>query len=139
MNKKVRSVVVIVLLSTVFLLCFNSNDGKHMTGRDTVEVFGNGDFQIIGKKPSHFADLERKATLEENVKQYKFVRNKIYVFGKRGYTIVNIEEGTVKQYVLNLEDKNWDRINIPNYGKDYIRLKEFEDFSIEEQEVFNQM
>lgn len=135
----VISILLLCILIFVFPIYLNGKDQKHMTGRDTVEVYGNGNFQIIGKSPAHLADLERNATLEESINKYKLIGDNLYVYGKRGYTVVNIKSEIIRQYVVYLENNNWDRINMPKYGEQYIRLKRLEDFSQEEQRVFDNM
>lgn len=136
-------IVILALLLGIAILVtpiyFNGRDQKHMTGRDTIEVYGNGTFQIIGRNPSHLVDLERGATLEESITRYKLVGDSLFVSGKRGYTVVNIKSENIKQYVVQLENKNWDRINIPKYGESYIRLDKFEGFSQNEQEIFKKL
>lgn len=142
---KILSIIILVLITSVigFLvsLYLNEKNIRHEAGKDTIEVYGDGTFQISGNKGALpiLVDLERHTTLEEKIKKYKLIGETLYIQGGRGYTIVNIKSEVIKQYVSYSENDYWEKTQRPKYGEKYIRLNNFDDFSQEEKEIFNNM
>lgn len=104
--RKPISIIIIVALFLIGLYLFSTNgceEKKHPSGRDTIESFGDGRFQILG--PSDTKSLYdgeaqdmTKASIEDNVYKYKVKGDLVYVIGQRGYTIVNYRTGEINQY-----------------------------------------
>jgi len=114
---------------------------KHESGKDTIEVYGDGTFQISGNKGALpiLVDLERRTTLEEKIKKYKLIGDVLYVQGERGYTIVNIKSEFIRQCVVYSINDYWEKNDRLKYGEKYIKLNAFEDFNQEEKAIFNNM
>lgn len=142
---KVMLIVIFTLATCVigflFSLYLNEKNIKHEAGKDTIEVYGDGTFQISGNKGALpiLVDLERHTTLEARIEKYKLIGDTLYIQGGRGYTIVNIKSEVIKQYVLHSENDYWEKNERPKYGEKYIRLNALDDFSLEEKKIFNKM
>lgn len=135
------SILVVCVVSFLFSLYLNGKNIKHESGKDTIKVYGDGTFQIIGDKGALpiLVDLERRTTLEDGIKKYKLLEDDLYVYGERGYTIVNIKSEVIRQCVIYTLNDRWEKNHRPKYGEKYIKLNSFEDFSQEEKEIFNSM
>jgi len=129
---------VVMFMLTIYL---RGMDVKHETGKDTIEVYGDGTFQISGNKGALpiLVDLERRTTLEVKIRKYKLIGDVLYVQGERGYTIVNIKSEFIRQCVVYSINDYWEKNDRPKYGEKYIKLNTFEDFSQEEKAIFNSM
>jgi len=138
-------IIILALMVCVAMFMFSiylrGMDVKHEIGKDNIEVYGDGTFQISGNKGTLpiLIDLERRTTLEVKIRKYKLLGDVLYVTGERGYTIVNIKSEFIKQYVVYSINDYWKKNDRPKYGEKYIKLNEFEDFSQEEKEIFNSM
>ena len=139
--KIILIMVTICAIGLLVSLYLNEKNVKHEAGKDTIEVYGDGTFQISGNKGALpiLADLERHATLEVKIKKYKLIGDTLYIQGGRGYTIVNIKSEVIKQYVLHSENDYWEQTERPKYGDKYIKLNTFDDFNQEEKNIFNNM
>jgi hypothetical protein len=132
--------IILVITSFIVYVIVHPSNVRHEAGRDTREFYGNGDFQIF-KSPLMLRDLERKVTLEGPIYSYKEKNGILYVYGETGYTIVDIEKETVKQYVISEENRgpNWKDEVQKSYGNKYIRLNNFEEFNGDEKAIFDTM
>ena len=138
-------IIISILIACVSMFMFSiylrGVDVKHESGKDTIEVYGDGTFQISGNKGALpiLVDLERRTTLEVKIKKYKLIGDVLYVQGERGYTIVNIKSEFIRQCVVYSINDYWEKNDRPKYGEKYIKLNTFEDFSQEEKAIFNSM
>lgn len=133
--------VILMIIGGFFVyIWLNPSPVKHEAGRDTKEFYGDGSFQIF-KSPLALRDLERKVTLENPIYSYRESNGILYVYGETGYTVVNIKEETVKQYILSekIRGPNWQKEVRENYGDKYVRLNSFEEFTEEEKTIFNSL
>lgn len=110
---------VIILIIVAAWMYETHVKGEYLPGRDTVELFGNkGRYHILESSGLYTLRDEKKGiSIEENIYNY-FDKNedgKLYVIGKKGYTILNYKNDKCKQ-----ADK-------------------LEDFTKEEQNIFNQI
>ncbi len=82
------------------LFCSCQNNLKYPTGKDTIQAFGDGRFNIayVGDEVMlcDSADPGPGAAIERDVK--KFTESPIvYTIGEKGYTRVNVITGSIKQ------------------------------------------
>ncbi|SMQ81532.1 hypothetical protein SAMN05444673_4365 [Bacillus sp. OV166] len=94
--------VLIISLITIISGC--SNDYKYPPGKDTVEIYGDGTYQILSGETMTLANVETQEIPEENVYKYKEVKPMVYLIGESGYTILNYQTGKIIKY------KNMDEI-----------------------------
>lgn len=108
-------IVLLVCLSIIFV-AVACKKTKYPSGKDTIESFGDGKFQI-SKTPSRFVLINEKTNefLESNIYRYKEIKPFVYIIGESGYLILNYETGEIKKH------------------------KKVEYFSNEEIKIFNQM
>lgn len=138
-------IIISILMACVAMFLFpvylRGLNVKHESGKDTIEVYGDGTFQISGDKGvlPILVDLERRTTLEGQIKKYKLIGDNLYVQGERGYTIVNIKSEVIRQCVVYSINDYWEKNDRPKYGDKYIKLNKLEDFSQEEKAIFNSM
>lgn len=82
------------------------NSDSYLIGRDTVQSFGNGRYQIIQlpldtefKKRNILSDLKENTTIESEI--YVFYHDKkdsvVYIIGINGYTILKYKEEKYQQ------------------------------------------
>ncbi|HPO76694.1 MAG TPA: hypothetical protein PLI23_05915 [Thermoclostridium caenicola] len=74
--------------------------------------------------------------IESDIYSYLEKDSKLYVYGRSGYTIVDINKDTIKQLVL------WDNAPVLmyiGYFPNYTRVAKFEDFTDEEQRILNHL
>lgn len=93
--------MVLLLLGVWLFFLVGCEEKKHPSGRDTIESFGNGRYQIVGVVNKRvLVDLDRniRPSVEDNVYKYKVRGDLVYVIGQRGYTIVNYRTGEINQY-----------------------------------------
>lgn len=105
-----KIIIVIVSIFALFFilghLFFFFMDNKYIIGRDTVESFGNGRYQIIRisidkdvKERNTLYDLKENTTIESDI--YMFHHNKknstVYIIGINGYTVLKYGEEGYKQ------------------------------------------
>lgn len=134
--------VVILLIILISMIVFLENDKvKYSSGKDTVESFGNGTFQILKgpDKKISLVDVEKNNNIEEEIKDYKKIKNKIYIFGKIGYTVVDFNLNEIKQYKASSDFPGWKNFMIKEYGEKYIVINKYNDFTNTEKKVFNEM
>lgn len=115
---------------------------KYPIGKDTIKFFGDTTFQIQ-KDPTgdHVLIKEPKGSVvDKHIYAYKQIENLVYTWGKRGYTIVNLDTYQVKQFrdyngYTKEEIKNFFHKKIDNL----ILLDKFTDFTEEERKVFEDL
>lgn len=103
MNKKLKFTIIplIIIISVILFLNLYTERGlKYSIGKDTIHYFGDGTFQII-KSPSGekvLYKLPEQAVVESDVYKHKEINDKIYVMGKLGYTIINMQTNQIQQF-----------------------------------------
>ncbi len=93
--------IVVILLSLAIILSLPScyNNYKYKPGKDTIDIFGDGTFQILsGPSYNPLLNSETQENIEFNVYKYKEIKPFVYVIGESGYTILNYETGEYKKY-----------------------------------------
>lgn len=141
--------VLLCIVSLLLYTCLTKDshiDLKHEAGRDTVDLFGDGTFQIMDRNPSVLYDLDHKLVLEEEVYQYKMVDHSLFIYGRQGYTIVDIYKKAIQQYVFNTMKKEspydyktyYEKYLLPSYGDQYKKLDAFSAFTEKEQNIFQE-
>ena len=95
-----KKLLLISLLSYTLVLSGCANDDyKYPQGRDTIEIYGDGRFQIMsGPTTNSFNNLEEQDTIEHIVFKYKEIEQYVYVIGESGYTVLNFQTGEMKKY-----------------------------------------
>jgi hypothetical protein len=111
--------IIIIVIILIYLLYFIIilSDNNYTSGRDTIESFGNGRFQIIriSNEKKELSDLKELKTIESDIQVYYQTENRVYIIGNNGYCILNCSEENYKQ------------------------SKDLSDFAIEEQQIFNKL
>ena len=108
-----RILIIILILYLFYLIVFVCNDG-YLSGRDTVESYVNGRFQIIRSNTDakSLYDLKEVKALIPHIKKYYEDEDNVYIIGEDEYLILNLKK------------------------KDYKMSKNLDDFTIEEQRIF---
>lgn len=108
-----RILIIILILYLFYFIVFACNDG-YLSGRDTVESYVNGRFQIIRSNTDakSLYDLKEVKALIPHIKKYYEDEDNVYIIGKDEYLILNLKK------------------------KDYKMSKNLNDFTIEEQRMF---
>ncbi|GMB07384.1 hypothetical protein [Thermolongibacillus altinsuensis] len=102
MKKLMISLLITVTLISLFVC--QSKDYKYEPGKDTVDIFGDGTYQILRivdenlKEHKSLYNNEKQESIIENVLNYKEHKSLLYVVGDDKYTIVNYIANKVKQY-----------------------------------------
>ncbi|KTS78277.1 hypothetical protein NS115_22875 [Paenibacillus jamilae] len=125
---KRRYIFILILLSllvitTTIMFLVNLGDNtkyKYPSGKDTVEYFGDGTFQIYRGGPhdplilyNHLADpLENTV---DNIVSYKIKKNIVYVVGENGF------------------------IKLDSSTNTYEQKKRISDFTSKDREIFNKL
>ncbi|MEK5374177.1 MULTISPECIES: hypothetical protein [Paenibacillus] len=125
---KRRYIFILILLSllvitTTIIFLVNLGDNtkyKYPSGKDTVEYFGDGTFQILRGGPedplilyNHLADPLEKAV--DNIVSYKIKKNIVYVVGENGF------------------------IKLDSSTNTYVKKKRISDFTPNDREIFNKL
>ncbi|MFE4569798.1 hypothetical protein [Paenibacillus chitinolyticus] len=116
MARKNRMIIlVLVVLMIIFGAVMVLKDGKERfpSGKDTVESFGDGTFQILrgyvdNKQVDSLFNYNMdilEQVVEKNIKNYKVKDRMLYVLGDEGYTRINIQTYEVKKS-KSLDDFN---------------------------------
>lgn len=138
---KVRFIFLwIVLLSVLFVSCGTKT--KYPSGKDTVESFGDGTFQIIGRNPSGLYFEGGGSPLVSSVDNWCRINNKVYIFGHKRhneadliYGIINVKQNSIEIYFTetpNLSDRFLSSESI-------IIVESLSDFSETDQEILIEM
>ncbi|MCP3806388.1 hypothetical protein NLX78_03995 [Paenibacillus sp. Lou8.1] len=118
-------IILIAILVTTSTLIFLVSSGdntkyKYPSGKDTVEYFGDGTFQIFRGGPhdplilyNHLADPLENAV--DNIVSYKIKKNIVYVVGENGF------------------------IKLDSSTNTYEQKKRINDFTSKDREIFNKL
>jgi len=95
-----KNIGVSLLIVTPIIIFFGcSQDYEFPPGRDTVEIYGDGTFQILsGPTSNGLYNNETQEDIEFIVYKYKEIKHWVYVIGESGYTILNYQTGEIKKY-----------------------------------------
>ncbi|MEH7305483.1 hypothetical protein [Neobacillus drentensis] len=93
-----KKISIAFLLINLFIISGCSNDYKYPPGKDTVEIYGDGTYQILSGDTYSLSNVETQENPEENVYKYKEEKPLVYVIGKSGYTLLNYKTGKIKKY-----------------------------------------
>lgn len=126
-------------------------NGEIVRGKDTVRVWGNmyeiGHYSSGNQLEIYVNDITEN--ILEKVKAHKVIKKKLYVISEEGYAVIN-ECNLCKVYVTVPEDEFVNGYSIDEQGNtsyysrfienEHIQyLSDFNEFSEEEQEIFNKM
>lgn len=114
-------IIVIIFLAYLLQLLLIISDDDYSIGKDTIESFGNGRYQIIRFYDENrninktLYDLKENETIESNIYTYseRLIDNTVYIVGEDGYCILNYEK------------------------EEYIQSNDLSDFSYEQQKIFD--
>ncbi len=108
-----KILIIIFILYLFYFIVFVCNDG-YLSGRDTVESYVNGRFQIIRSNTDAklLSDEKEEKILIPHIKRYYEDEDNVYIIGDEEYLILNLKK------------------------KDYKMSKNLGDFTIEEQRMF---
>ncbi|MDP4268062.1 MAG: hypothetical protein Q8880_11575 [Bacteroidota bacterium] len=146
--KKLFAIMIIMLIPLTLTSCIESNV-KYPDGRDTVKSFGDGTYQFSytdDKKYLILINVAVPTSIDDKVINYELIKDKLYVYGGIGYTILDCETNMVRQYLTfegytENEKKQYkicEDVNDKNIGK-IIKLKKFEDFSKKERIILKNL
>lgn len=94
-----KILIVFISFAIIFALSGCYNDYKYKPGKDTIDIFGDGTFQILsGPSPNSLLNVETQENIEFNVYKYKEIKPFVYVIGESGYTVLNYETGGYIKY-----------------------------------------
>jgi hypothetical protein len=97
--------IIITIIASILISCEKSGYTRNFpSGKDTMKYFGDGTFQILRDSENKTNELFNNRSdntfnrvVEPNVKDYVQIKEKVYVFGEKGYTILNLDTFDVKQ------------------------------------------
>lgn len=100
-----RKVLIVLICISILLVGCSNIPKKYPKGRDTVESFGDGRFQVLKVGPDKILYLVDESkpqfngrVVESNVSGYTRKGEFVYVVGKGGYTVLNYKTGELRQY-----------------------------------------
>ncbi|KZE66694.1 hypothetical protein AV545_03460 [Paenibacillus jamilae] len=114
----------LLVITTTIIFLANSGDDtmrKYPYGKDTLEFFGDGTFQIYrgegaGEPPILYThQIEAPNTVIDNVLSYKIEENIVYVVGENSF------------------------IKLDSSTNTYVKKKRISDFTSEDREIFNEL
>jgi regulator of extracellular matrix RemA (YlzA/DUF370 family) len=120
---------------------------KYVVGKDTVKAFGDAAFQIFEISDDDYAliMLPDNAAIERDIIEYREVGELLYIYGRTGYTIIDLDTNHIRQYQIfegYTEDEATYRYRQETrYVEEGIIeiVQDFESFSEEEQAVFEEL
>ncbi|WP_142317539.1 hypothetical protein [Bacillus sp. AFS002410] len=118
----------------------------------TTDYFGDGRYQIMQFDPNgdyYVQDMKSSFQLfVGNIKAYKKIGNEVYFIHKEGNTILDYKNNNLKQYIDTTKyiasEKDFYEdmlisVNKRIFGDKWILLKNYNDFTPKEKEVFNKL
>ncbi|TQR98552.1 hypothetical protein FKV70_10180 [Paenibacillus ottowii] len=114
----------LLVITTTIIFLANSGDDtmrKYPYGKDTLEFFGDGTFQIYrgegaGEPPILYThQIEAPNTVIDNVLSYKIEENIVYVVGENSF------------------------IKLDSSTNTYVKKKRISDFTPKDREIFNEL
>ncbi|MEC2078686.1 hypothetical protein [Metabacillus fastidiosus] len=96
-----KTYLFLLIINFLLIVSGCSSDYRYPPGKDTVDIFGNGKFQILsGTGDNNFMNVETQEDIELYVYKYKEIEPLVYVIGESGYTILNYQTEKVKKYKI---------------------------------------
>ncbi|OBA06220.1 hypothetical protein A9P44_04750 [Paenibacillus polymyxa] len=123
-RRHIYILISLLVITTTIIFLANSGDDtmrKYPYGKDTLEFFGDGTFQIYrgegaGEPPILYThQIEAPNTVIDNVLSYKIEENIVYVVGENSFIKLDSSTNTYKQ------------------------KKRISDFTSEDREIFNEL
>lgn len=119
--KKIGLIILMLIVSFVIFthILFQLLKDPYLSGKDTVESFGDGRYQIIRVSDEKhqeillLVDLKTNETIETQVYNKKEINNIVYLVSANGYCVLDYKNGILKKSKY-LEDFNGNDINIFN-------------------------
>ncbi|HWO75876.1 MAG TPA: hypothetical protein VNM69_08220 [Bacillus sp. (in: firmicutes)] len=102
-----KKLVISLLLTLTLISLFGcqSKDYKYVPGKDTIEIFGDGTYQILrvvdenNKEFKVLYNVEKQEEIVKNVLAYKEHNSLLYVVGEDGnYTVLDYNKNKITQY-----------------------------------------
>lgn len=95
--------LLIICLISAFAMSFGGCvQEKHPAGKDTVDSFGDGTFQIVilgdGTKGLVNLDKVLDMVIVNNIKKYKKINGLLYVIGNGEYAILDYKTGEISKF-----------------------------------------
>ncbi|MGR6763235.1 hypothetical protein ACU1JV_15460 [Paenibacillus sp. T2-29] len=121
---KIYILISLLVITTTIIFLANSGDDtirKYPYGKDTLEFFGDGTFQIYrgggsGDPPILYThQIEAPNSVIDNVLSYKIEKNIVYVVGENGF------------------------IKLDSSTNTYEQKKRINDFTSKDREIFNKL
>lgn len=151
-------IIIIVLLSSIGIyreIRKELNESNHLKYKLLTAEFDyvdSGRFQILEHRDSDGYTLEDEKTSARlflgEFKKYKKIGKKVYFIHSDGFTILDFKNMSLKQYIdfnkLNKSDADYfnsdiTRSNKESFGMKWILLKTYNEFSLQEKEVFEKL
>ena len=138
-----KNIFLIICMIVIFCSCSSSLNPEWYprgSGKDMVYTFGNGKFSlgktIDGVDLSMYTDDGRCGIIVAFVKEYKNKKDGLYVYSNEGYCVINKKKNTAKVFITVEKQHNG---NLVGEDKAILYLSSFDEFSKEEQAVFESM
>lgn len=141
-SMKVRAIMVVLVILMIILYIASCSNVKYPSGIDTVESYGDGTFQIVGRNPSGLLYAGEGAPLISCVDRYYEAGNTVYIFGheqhhneNKIYGIIDTDSNTIQVYFTEevfLDDRLTGTPSI-------VFVPQFSGFSKDVQEIFLKM
>ncbi|MEH7336451.1 hypothetical protein V7161_27885 [Neobacillus drentensis] len=92
--------IAFITINLFMIISGCSNDYKYPPGKDTVEIYGDGTYQILSVGTSNtLYNVKTQEDIEKVVYKYKEKKPSVYVIGESGYTVLNYQTGKIKKYI----------------------------------------
>ena len=132
---------ILVLFLTSCVSRLNPEWYPHGTiGKDTVYTFGNGKFSLgkttDGIDLSMYKNDGDCGIILAFVNQYKSKNGKLYVYSEEGYCVIDKKQNTAKVFIF-AEKQHFS--NLVGEDEAIVYLSSYDEFSEEEQEIFDDM
>lgn len=136
-------VIPVILIIYLILLCGSScSKVKYPSGRDTVESYGDGTFQIVGRNPSGLLYAGEGAPLISCVDQCYEAGDIVYIFGHERYQNENIIYGVIYADSNTIQVHFTEEVFLDDRltgTPSIVFVQHFSDFSKDVQEIFEKM
>lgn len=137
-----RAVVISIILIILIVMSSCRSDIKYSAGRDTIKLYGDGTFQIIGRNPPGVYYGGEGSPLISYVDLYYETDDMVYIVGHQWheediviYGIIDTNENIIDVYFseeVYLADRLLESTAI-------VFLEDFSDFPEDDQEILNKM
>lgn len=139
---KARVIAIVPIILLMILRMGSCSNEKYPSGRDTVESYGDGTFQIVGRNPSGVFYAGEGGPLISYVDRYYEDGDTVYIFGHEYhhndiliYGIIDANNNMIHVYFTKevyLDDRLLESPSI-------VFLQDFSDFPEKAQEIFGKM